>query len=137
MKEGIWFRSVEATLRKKILEAWTDKHRYVLRKIHVEGGWVQKSCMILAGQLEEAAKYMKIKGTCAGPKWLTKGSKLKFRRWGKLHLGGHDIVRRVDRHGEVLMWCRQCSGHARQRMGPKLMNCCKPAKMGRKKMETC
>ena len=24
------------------------------------------------------------------------------------------------------MWCRKCSGYARQRMGPKLLNCCRP-----------
>ena len=34
------------------------------------------------------------------------------------------------RQGEVLMWCRKCSGYARQRVGPKLMNCCKLEQMG-------
>ena len=28
--------------------------------------------------------------------------------------------------------CRECSGHARQRMGPKLINCCKRERMGTK-----
>ena len=42
----------------------------------------------------------------------------------------HDLVRRTDRHGEVLMKCRKCSRYARQRKGPKLMNCCKPEPMG-------
>ena len=36
------------------------------------------------------------------------------------------MMRRVDRQGEVLIWCRKCSGYARQTMGPKLMSCCKP-----------
>ena len=40
------------------------------------------------------------------------------------------MVRRLDRQGEVLKWCRKCSGHARQRVGPKLMNHCKPEKAG-------
>ena len=31
------------------------------------------------------------------------------------------MVRKIDRQGEVLMWCRKCSGYARQKMGPKLM----------------
>ena len=35
---------------------------------------------------------------------------------GKSHLGGHDMVRRVDRQG------RRCSGYERQRMGPTLKN---------------
>ena len=39
---------------------------------------------------------------------------------------------RVAREGEVLIWCRKCSGHARQRMGPKLMNCCKTKQAGTK-----
>ena len=47
-------------------------------------------------------------------------------------MGGHDMVRRVDRQGEVLIWYRKCSGYARQRVGPKLMNCCKPKKFGTK-----
>ena len=42
------------------------------------------------------------------------------------------MVRRVNRHGEVLIWCRKCSGCARQRMGPQLMNCCKLEKVGTK-----
>ena len=42
------------------------------------------------------------------------------------------MVRRVDRQGEVLIWCRKRFGYARQRMGPKLMDCCKPKKRGTK-----
>ena len=40
------------------------------------------------------------------------------------------MVRRMDRQGEDLTWRRKSSGYARQRMGPKLMNCCKPEQMG-------
>ena len=47
-------------------------------------------------------------------------------------MGGHDLVRRVDRQGEVLIWCRKCSGNARQNMGPKLMSCCIPEQVGTK-----
>ena len=47
-------------------------------------------------------------------------------------MGGHDLVRIMDRQGEVLIWCRKCSGYARQRMGPKLVNCCRPEQMGTK-----
>ena len=28
----------------------------------------------------------------------------------------HDLVRRMERQGEVLIWCRKCSDYARQRM---------------------
>ena len=41
LKEEFWFDSVQARLRKKITEEWTDKHRNVTRKLVVEGGWVQ------------------------------------------------------------------------------------------------
>ena len=56
----------------------------------------------------------------------------KLEKMGRRHLGGHDIVRRRDRQGEVLVWCRKCSGHARQRLGPKLVNRCKPEQTGTK-----
>ena len=65
---------------------------------------------------------MKMPEKCTGPKFLEK--------WRRLHLGGHDLVRRRDRQGEVLTWCIKCSVYARQRMGPKLMNCCRPEPMG-------
>ena len=32
-----------------------------------------------------------------------------------------------------MIWCRKCSGCAREKMGPKLMNCCKPEQVGTKK----
>ena len=38
----------------------------------------------------------------------------------------------MDRQGEVLIWCRKCSGYVRQRMGPKLTNCCRPEKLDTK-----
>ena len=61
-----------------------------------------------------------MKGKCTGPKYFSK----KFWR--------HDMVRRTDRQGEVLIWCRKRSGYARQRMGPTCMNCCKPELVGTK-----
>ena len=43
--------------------------------------------------------------------------------------GRHDMVRIVDRHIKALIWSRKCSGYARCRMGPQLMNRCKPEKL--------
>ena len=65
---------------------------------------------------------------CTGPKSLSKN----LENLGRCHLGGHDLVRRMDIQGEVLTWCRKCLGYARQRMGPKLMNCRKPEQVGTK-----
>ena len=70
--------------------------------------------------------FIKMSGKCTGPKFLSKS----LEKWGRRHLGGHDLVRRMDTQGEVLIWRRKCSGFARQRMGPKLMICCKPELMG-------
>ena len=57
----------------------------------------------------------------------------KIRKMEKRHLGGHDMVRRKDRQGEVLLiWCRKCSGYARRRMGPKRSNCCRLEQMDTK-----
>ena len=39
-------------------------------------------------------------------------------------------------NGEVLIWCRNGLGYARQRMGPKLVNCCKTEQMGTKEFGT-
>ena len=40
------------------------------------------------------------------------------------------MVRRTDRQGEVFIWYRKCSGCARHRMGPNLMNRCKAGQVG-------
>ena len=42
LKEGVWLELIQAMLRPKTNEAWTDKHRNVTRKLVVEGGWLQK-----------------------------------------------------------------------------------------------
>ena len=71
---------------------------------------------------------MKMPGTCTGPKLLSKS----LGKWRRGHLGGHDLARRMDRQREVLIWFRKCSGYARQRAGPQLVNCCRPEQMGTK-----
>ena len=69
-----------------------------------------------------------MQGTCTGPTYLSK----ELGRWRKRHVGGHDMVRRMDRQGEVLIWCRKSWGYPRQRKEPKSMNCCKPEQVGTK-----
>ena len=39
-------------------------------------------------------------------------SKHKLKSWVNKHLGRHDMVRTVDRHGEAVIWCRKCSCYA-------------------------
>ena len=52
---------------------------------------------------------------------------------GENHIfGRHDMVRRVVDKEKPSIWCRKCSGYARRRMGPKLMNQCKPENMDTK-----
>ena len=41
-KEGVWLEPALALMRKKMKEDWTEKHRNVVRKLFLEGGWVQK-----------------------------------------------------------------------------------------------
>ena len=69
---------------------------------------------------------MKMPGKCTGPKYLS------FENTREEKLGSHDLVRRVDWQGETLISCRKCSGYARQRVGPKLMNRCRPEQVGAK-----
>ena len=78
---------------------------------------------------EKQQKDKNMPGTCKGPRWLGENAKHKLGRWGTSHLGGHDMVRRVDRNGEALLWCSKCSVYARQRLGRKWMNRCKPENM--------
>ena len=77
-------------------------------------------------EMWKGKQNMKMSGNCTGPRFLSKG----LGTWRRRHLGGHDFVRRVDRQGEVLIWRSKCSGNARQRMGPKLVNCCRLEQMG-------
>ena len=67
-----------------------------------------------------SSKKIKMPGTGERPRWLGKTPTKKLKRLGKAHLGGHDMVRRVDPNGEALLWCRKCSGYAKCRLGPKL-----------------
>ena len=45
---------------------------------------------------------------------------------------GQSGVRQQTTIGEALIWCRKCSGHARQRLRPKVMILCKPENMDTK-----
>ena len=40
--KGVWLDPIQAMLRGRINEEWTDKHRNVMRKLVSGGGWVQK-----------------------------------------------------------------------------------------------
>ena len=71
---------------------------------------------------------MKMPGKCTFLKY----SSEHLGKWGRRHLGGYDLVSIVDRQGEVLIWCRKCSGYVRRRMGAKLLNCCRPEQVGTK-----
>ena len=42
LKERVWLGLVQAMLRRKTSDMWTEKNRNVMRKLVVEGGWVQK-----------------------------------------------------------------------------------------------
>ena len=42
LKEGVWLEPIQALLRRKSGEAWTDKHLTMKRKLVAEGAWVHK-----------------------------------------------------------------------------------------------
>ena len=52
---------------------------------------------------------------CTGPKFLSKS----LSKWRRRYLGGHDLVRRMDRQGEVLIWCRKVFGICEAKNGTK------------------
>ena len=72
------------------------------------------------------SKCMKMQGKCTGAKYLSNNLGKWRVSFGKTHYG------KKNGQEEVLIWCRKCSGRARQRMGPKLMNCCKPEQVDTK-----
>ena len=116
-------------------EKWTFVNRKSeAKKHHTE--WCVTVKNYRCVRWSRSSKINKMQRSCAGPKRLAKDAKHKLRGWRKSNLGGHDMVRRVDRHGEALIWCRKCSGYARRRMGPTLMNRCKLEKSTRMKTET-
>ena len=47
---------------------------------------------------------LKTPGKCGSPGWLEKDFNHKLKRWGKAHLGEHDMARRVGPNGEVPVW---------------------------------
>ena len=51
----------------------------------------------------------------AWKKHRTKNLIKKSGQWRRRHLGGHDLVRRMDGQGEVMIWRRKCSGYSRQK----------------------
>ena len=60
----------------------------------------------------KGSKYIKMTGRCEDQNSCQK----KLGKWRSRHLGGHDLVRRMERQGEVLIWCRMCSGDGHQRI---------------------
>ena len=90
--------------------------------------WCAKADRYRCMRCGRGSKNMKMPGRCTRPKFMSKS----LGNWRKRHLGGHDFARRMDRQEDVLIWCRKCSGYARRRMGPKLMNCCVREQMGPK-----
>ena len=52
------------------------------------------------------SKYMKMPGRCTGPKLLSKS----LGQWGRRHLGGHDLVRRMDRKGRGINMVQKVFG---------------------------
>ena len=91
-------------------------------------GWCAEADRYRCRRCGRGCKHMKMPGRCDGPNFLSKSLKNgQCAIWEDM-----DLVRRMDRQGEVLIWCRKCSGYARQRMGPQLVNCCMPEPMGTK-----
>ena len=68
---------------------------------------------------------MKMQGKCEAQGGWERKSTTSRKDKGKAHMDGHDMVRRVDLHGQSFVWCRKCSGYARCRLGLELMNRCR------------
>ena len=108
-------------LKPKPKEKWTLVDQKREETIH-RTEWCAEANKYRCLRSGRGINCMGVPGKRTRPKYLSGN----LGKWRKRHLGYHDFVRRVDRKGEVLIWCREYSGYARQGVGPKLMNCCKP-----------
>ena len=63
VKEGVWREPIQAMLRGRTNEVWTDKHRNVMKKLVVEGGWVQKRLFDIGWSDEKKCRGLKKDGT--------------------------------------------------------------------------
>ena len=103
-----WWRNgkiVKNSLRPKPKEKWffVDKRRESMKH---RTEWCAEANRYPCMRCGKGSRYMKMPGRCDGPKFLSK----RLENWRRRHRGGHDLVRRIDRQGEVLIWCRKCSG---------------------------
>ena len=110
-------------LRTKPKEKWVFSWK---RKSVHRMEWCAEADRYRCMRCGRGSKYMKKPGKCTGPILLSNSlENAEDDIWE-----GHDLTRRMDRQGEVLIWRRKCSGYVRQRMGPKLMSCCKLEPVG-------
>ena len=123
MKE--WKDPEELRPKPKELLIFVDKKSEETK--HLNGVVCAEAAKCRCMRSRRCSKYMKMPGKCTGPMYLSGDS-------GKMEkaASGHDLVRRMDGQGGILVWCRKCSGNAWQRVGPKLMNCCKREQVGTK-----
>ena len=114
-----WTYCEELRPRPKAKWSFVDKRR---ERMKHRTEWCAEADRYRCMRCGRESKDMKMSGKCTGPNLLSS----RLGKWRSRHLGGHDLVRRMDRQGVVFIWRRKCSGYARQRMGSKLMNCCGP-----------
>ena len=90
-------------LTPKPMEKWVFVEKKSEQTMH-QTEWCAEAKEYRCMRCGRGSKYMKMPGRCTGPKFLSKS----LAKWRRPHLGGHDLVRRMDRQGEVSMWCRKC-----------------------------
>ena len=72
---------------------------------------------------EDARKMHKAKNTCQ-----------IFGKWRKRHLGGHDKVRKLDRQGDLLIWCRKMHGLCEAKDGTQVYELLQAGESGHKRI---
>ena len=72
---------------------------------------------------------MKMQGKCQGPKWMGLEFNPVAEEMDRAHSGGHHLVRRTNREGQLVRSMR-CPGYARCQLVQKLFNRCRLARRG-------
>ena len=90
-------------LRPKPKEKWVFvEHKSEIVKHRTE--WCAEADKCRCMRCGRGSMYMKMPGKCAGPQVPTKS----LAKWRRRHLGCRGLVRKMDRQGDVLTWCRKC-----------------------------
>ena len=85
-----------------LVEEWKDCEELRPRRERMKRRteWYAEANRYQCMRCGKGSKYVKMPSRCDGPKFLSK----RLGKWRSRHLGGHDLVRRMDMHKVFGIW---------------------------------